>query len=458
MSSDWSRVSIGQLAAATPGSMAVGPFGSRMKADLYVPSGVRVIRGNNLTGAREPEGAYVYVSEATADSLASCCLRPGDLVFPHRGNIGETGITPDDGLRYMLSTSLMKLSVDRERVNPLYLMYFFKSSTGRAALLMNASQVGTPGIATPLKSLRSIELSLPPLRTQNAIAAFIGCLDDRITLLRETNATLEAIAQALFKSWFVDFDPVRAKRDGCAPEGMDEATAALFPDSFEDSKLGQIPSGWAAQPLGSLASVTIGGLWGEDEQTTADLVPATSLRGVDMEKLRSLGWAPDAPTRWVKGSAMEKRLLSSSQVLLASSGAGPCGRPLWAGAPFSAMYGQPVIFSNFVKRLECGDAATAIFVDRFLAEMRESKEIWNYINGTSVPNLDEKLLLRTKMVAVPPSRLRQAFAEVAKAIYARLYGQQACCLAQLRDTLLPRLISAQLRLPDIVDAVEEALA
>jgi type I restriction enzyme S subunit len=224
--------------------MAVGPFGSRMKADLYVSSGVRVIRGNNLSGGREPEGNYVFVSEKTADSLASCCLRPGDIVFPHRGNIGEVGITPDDGRRYMLSTSLMKLSPDRARANPLFLMYFFKSSAGRAALLVNASQVGTPGIATPLKSLRGIQLSLPPLPVQNEIAATLSRLDDRITLLRETNATLEAIAQALFKSWFVDFDPVRAKQEGRAPEGMDEATAALFPDGFEESELGLVPMGW----------------------------------------------------------------------------------------------------------------------------------------------------------------------------------------------------------------------
>ena len=230
--------------------MAVGPFGSRMKADLYVPSGVRVIRGNNLSGGREPEGDYVHVSEEVADSLASCCLKPGDLVFPHRGNIGEVGITPDDGLRYMLSTSLMKLSPNRTKVKPLYLMYFFKSAVARAALLMNASQVGTPGIATPLKSLRGIQLPLPPLMVQRQIAETLSALDDRITLLRETNATLEAIAQALFKSWFVDFDPVRAKLEGRPPEGMDEATAALFPDGFEESELGLVPRGWRVLPIG----------------------------------------------------------------------------------------------------------------------------------------------------------------------------------------------------------------
>jgi type I restriction enzyme S subunit len=86
----------------------------------------------------------------------------------------------------------------------------------------------------------------------------LTALDDRITLLRETNATLEAIAQAIFKSWFVDFDPVRAKQEGRAPEGMDEATAALFPDSFEESALGLVPRGWRGSTLGAVSDVGIG--------------------------------------------------------------------------------------------------------------------------------------------------------------------------------------------------------
>lgn len=93
-------------------------------------------------------------------------------------------------------------------------------------------------------TLNAIEAPIPSPVVQREISEMIGGLDDRITLLRETNATLEAIAQALFKSWFVDFDPVRAKMEGRVPEGMDEATAALFPDSFEETELGAVPRGW----------------------------------------------------------------------------------------------------------------------------------------------------------------------------------------------------------------------
>ena len=98
------------------------------------------------------------------------------------------------------------------------------------------------------------QLPTPSASDPAEIAAILDALDDRIALLRETNATLEAIAQALFKSWFVDFDPVRAKMEGRAPEGMDEATAALFPDGFEESALGLVPRGWRPSTLGRLTA------------------------------------------------------------------------------------------------------------------------------------------------------------------------------------------------------------
>ena len=99
-------------------------------------------------------------------------------------------------------------------------------------------------------NLNRIEVRCPPRPVQDEIVGVLGLLDDRIALLREANATLEAIAQALFKSWFVDFDPVRAKQQGLVPTDMDEATAALFPDGFEESALGSVPSGWSVLPIG----------------------------------------------------------------------------------------------------------------------------------------------------------------------------------------------------------------
>ena len=254
MSSDWPLVSVDDIKANRPSSIAIGPFGSRMKSDCYVSEGVRVVRGTNLTGGRSVSGDFVFITPEKADELTSANLLPNDLVFPHRGAIGEVGIVPNDGERYVLSSSLMKLTCSASRAHPDFIYYFFKSEAGRFELLKNASQVGTPGIGQPLASLKQIKLRLPPVDVQRSISAALRALDDRIALLRETNATLEAIAQALFKSWFVDFDPVRAKQQGLAPAGMDEATAALFPASFEESALGLAPMGWKFRALDEIAT------------------------------------------------------------------------------------------------------------------------------------------------------------------------------------------------------------
>jgi len=203
--SEWRKVRIDEIAE----KITIGPFGSRMKSDTYTETGVPVIRGTNITGGRSFSGNWVFVSEKDADQLANCNVTEGDLVFPHRGAIGEVGIVPGDRERYLLSTSLMKLRCNSSEADSLFLFYFFKSYEGRHQLLKNASQVGTPGIGQPLSSLKSIELGLPPLDTQRAIAHILGTLDDKIELNRRTNETLEAMARAIFKSWFVGFDSVR---------------------------------------------------------------------------------------------------------------------------------------------------------------------------------------------------------------------------------------------------------
>jgi len=163
MTGDRVIVTIEEIASSAPQAIAIGPFGSRMKSDTYVSRGVPVIRGNNLSSTKAFQGGFVYISEEMADSMPACNVYEDDLVFPHRGSIGEVGIVPPGNeKRFVLSTSLMKLSVDKSIANPLFVFYFFRSPEGRHELLKNASTVGTPGIATPLTSLRSVRLPLPP--------------------------------------------------------------------------------------------------------------------------------------------------------------------------------------------------------------------------------------------------------------------------------------------------------
>ncbi|MEF1339018.1 restriction endonuclease subunit S, partial [Vibrio rotiferianus] len=270
MGSEWTKVSIESIQANEKGAIAIGPFGSRLKSDNYVESGVPVIRGTNVTGGPTFEGDFVYITEEKADTLGSCNVYKNELVFPHRGSIGEVGIIKEDN-RYVLSSSLMKLKVDEEQVDPLFIYYFFKSATGKHELLKNASQVGTPGIGQPLTSLKKIEFHKPSLFQQKKIANILASIDEKIALNRQINQTLEQMAQTLFKSWFVDYDPVidnaldagssipevfearverrKAVRESADFKPLPDHVRKLFPSEFEESELGWVPKGWRSVDL-----------------------------------------------------------------------------------------------------------------------------------------------------------------------------------------------------------------
>ncbi|MGI8483865.1 MAG: restriction endonuclease subunit S [Thermomicrobiales bacterium] len=298
-------------------------------------------------------------------------------------------------------------------------------------------------------NLNRVPILTPPLCKQRAIAHILGTLDDKIELNRKMNETLDEIARTLFTSWFVNFDPVRAKAEGRQPEGMDAETAALFPDRFVDSEVGEIPDGWDVQKVGEICQIAIGGDWGADEpkQGTVEVI---CLRGVDLEHLRRSGHA-NAPRRWVKDSSLARRAVHSSDVLVGGSGAGPTGRPLWMAPHLMNVFDLPVIYSNFCKRLRCASPSVAVYLDRCLFEMRESGEIWTYVNGTSIPNLDTKLLLDTKRLLVPSSPVLDRFSTLIRLMFAKLFSDESRTLAELRDTLLPRLLSGEIQVCEAVE-------
>jgi len=153
MASEWPTKTIDELKAKSRAAIAIGPFGSRMKSDCYVPSGVPVIRGINISDTRDLIGQMVYITPEKAAEVVSSIIFADDLFFPHRGSIGLVGIVPSKGAaRYVQSSSMMKLTCERSLVEPLDLFYFFRSAQGRQELLKNASTVGTPGIGQPLSS------------------------------------------------------------------------------------------------------------------------------------------------------------------------------------------------------------------------------------------------------------------------------------------------------------------
>ena len=448
---------VAEFAART----AIGPFGSRMKSDLYTDSGVPVIRGTNLTGGKVLSGDWVYVSDKTADDLSNCCVYPGDLVFPHRGAIGEVGIVPDQFPRYVMSSSMMTLSCDRSKARPDYVYYFFKSAAGRHELLKNASQVGTPGIGQPLSTLRAIEVPLPPPSSQFVIAKTLGDLDSKIDLNRRINQTLEAMAQAIFKSWFVDFAPVKAKiaakasrRDplraamsaicGKADAELDAlppaqyeqlaATAALFPDEMEASELGGIPKGWAVCPLPECVGINPARALKKGAVAPyLDManVPTNAAR-VDNVITRAFG----SGSKFINGDTLLARItpcLENGKTAYVDFLAD--GEVGWGSTEFIVLrpkVGLPLPFAYFL----CRHPEFRAFAISQMAGTSGRQRVPNDCFGSY------KVVKPSVLIAEAFGKQTTQFMRQIKSL-----DEESKTLAGLRDALLPRLLSGELQVP-----------
>ena len=216
--------------------ISMGPFGSDIKKSIYTNSGVPVLNGANLQGFTLKENTFGYVSEEKADSLKKCNAHRGDIIVTHRGTLGQIVYIPNNSLfeRYVISQSQFRFNLKPELARSEFIVYYFHTREGQHKILSNASQVGVPALARATTTFRQLEVKVPPLPVQDKIVGILSALDAKIENNNKINANLEAQAQALFKSWFVDFTPFKDQ-------------------PFVDSELGPIPQGWKVGKLGDIA-------------------------------------------------------------------------------------------------------------------------------------------------------------------------------------------------------------
>ena len=445
MAHEWRESTVGEIAAPGRNTLVGGPFGSDLVSRDYVDAGIPVIRGQNMSG-RWVSGEFAYVSDAKADSLEANLARPGDIVFTQRGTLGQVSIVPTVKFaRYLVSQSQMKLTVNHEMADPLFIYYVFSSPEQQDYIRQNAIQTGVPH--TNLGILRRTPIPLPPLTEQRAIAHILGTLDDKIELNWRTSETLETIARALFKSWFVDFDPVRAKADG-RDAGLPTAIANLFPDSFEGSELGDIPSGWCVRHIGDLADV-VGGS-----------TPSTKERAYWVDGMHAWATPKDLSTLSEPVLLDTERQITEAGLSQIGSGLLPKGAVLLSSrAPigYLAIAEIPVaINQGFIAMIPKG-TVSKLFLLLWAGNAHE--QIVSRANGSTFLEIS-KANFRPIPVVTPPTRVMRAFADLATPLYERIVSctRESRTVAALRDTLLPRLISGDLRVRDAAHFVEGAAA
>jgi type I restriction enzyme S subunit len=306
-----------------------------------------------------------------------------------------------------------------------------------------------------LATLERLHFLVPELAEQRAIAHILGTLDDKIELNRRLNETLEATARAIFKSWFVDFDPVRAKAEGRRPHGMDKATADLFPSEFEDSTLGKVPKGWRVTNIGSLLGTVIGGDWGKDEPDADFSEAILCIRGADIPSLQS-GGVGKMPVRYVKRSSLEKRRLQPEDLAFEISGGSPTqstGRPVLITRELVQRVRHPITCSNFCRLIRPDGSCCSYFLYLLLRYLYHSDEFLQFENGTTgIKNFAFTVFCDRYDVVVPTLEAQRAFRKLVAPLFAihSNNGLHTETLAGLRDALLPKLLSGEIRVGEAI--------
>lgn len=379
-------------------------------------------------------------------------LHTGDLVVCEGGEPGRCAIW--NGPAGMKIQKALHRIRPKETLDNYYLFYWFCLAARTGCLEPHFT--GTTIKHLTGRGIGALQIPLPPVATQRAMVDVLRSLDIRITLLGETNVTLESIAQALFKSWFVDFDPVRAKAEGLAPEGMDAATAALFPDSFEESELGLVPSEWTIKRVADVAEIIKGKSYKSMELAESYHTALVTLKSFS----RGGGFRLDGFKPYT-GSYKPAQVVVPGDLIIAYTDV----------TQAAELIGKPAIvvgvedYQTLVASLDVGivkpnssRVSRQYLYGLFRTDLFQN-HTFAHTSGTTVLHL-AKDGVGSYQFACPPQQLVQLFSEVTDALSKRCQNNidRIRTLTQLRDTLLPRLISGQLRLPEAEAQIEAACA
>ena len=406
----------------------------------WTDQGVVVLRSSNIRNGRLDLSSPSFTDEFHYEERSKRArIKAGDLVITREAPMGEVCLIPDN-LRCCLGQRMVMLRPDQNQCHGQYLLYALQSKRVQDQI---QSHEGTGSTVSNLRIpvLKQLLIPSPGIDTQKAIAHILGNLDDKIELNRKTNETLEAMAKALFKSWFVDFDPVRAKAEG-RPSGLPAEVSDLFPDSFEDSELGEIPSGWRVAQVEEHLETVLGGTpsrkrsdyWGGKVPWIGSGMVNEFRVTKPTELITELGLAESAT-----------KLLPIRSTLIAITGATlgqvsvneikVCANQSVVAILPSIDFGAEYIYLWILSNI-----STLVAAQTGGAQQHVNKN-----------NVNELPLL------VPSQATLDRFGAYAKSLFDKIavniFSSES--LQDLRDTLLPKLISGEIRIPDAEKMLEE---
>jgi type I restriction enzyme S subunit len=390
---------------------------------------------------RNWNGEYVWVDKAGFDFLKKSVLRKDDLVLCNVGSVGIVFEIPDLGFPMTLGpNSVLCRTKDVNLVRQKFLYYYFLSSAGQS-LLQELSGGSTVQPKFNKTLLRNSEIEVPDLAHQDLVIKLLGSLDSKISLNETLSKTLADIAQTLFKSWFIDFDSVKAKMAGEKPAGMDAATAALFPDSMEETELGLIPSGWSWISVGEIARV-IDCLHSKKPELLEEGFPYLQLDTIsDSGVLRFENAGLISKEDYDKWTSRIE--VQGGDCLITN--VGRVGAVSQVPDHFKAAIGRNITaLRPNDSRLHRSFLIVALLSDFMKKEIKRNTDSGTILEALNVKNIPKL------SIPGPSNFVLQEFAKLCDPIQLLLHEihEMNVNLKRIRDSLLPRLISGELRIPD----------
>ncbi len=422
ITNEWQEIALQDLAKEITVGF-VGPMASE-----YVPKGIPFLRSLNVEPFRINHADLMYVSESFHQRIKKSTLTPGDVVIVRTGKPGTAAVIPDT--LPIANCSDLVIVRPGPQLDSKFLAYYINSA---AQHHVYAHTVGAVQQHFNVGSAKTLKLLKPPLDEQRAIVRILGALDDKIDLNRRMNRTLESMVQALFQSWFVDFEPVSAKREGRKPVGMNEATAALFPEHFQETDMGPIPVGWRITSIYDVAEVIYGAPF-------ASALFNLNADGKPLIRIRDL--VNESPSVYTPEAHAKGYMVQPGDIVVGMDGEFRAylwgGIPSWLNQRVCVFAPKPPFSSPFVR---CN-------INPLLAEIEATE------TATTVIHLGKNDIDRFKAI-VPDEDVLKAFNSVCQPCYDRIVKnkQQLRTLAAQRDALLPQLLSGELKVGQAEDMI-----
>lgn len=417
--SEWELLTINDIKSPEPSSCVAGPFGSNISSKYFVSSGVPVIRGSNLRDdlTRFVDSGFVFVSEDRAQSYVPQHVRGNDLVFTCWGTVGQVGIIPVGGScdRYIISNKQLKLRVDSERVDPVYVFYYMASPPVVEYVRGRAVGSAVPGIS--LGILKSIPVVLPPLTTQRRIASALSAYDDLIENNTKRIRVLEEMARAVYREWF------ESSVNACV---------------------------WPVQKVSSVASIQRGRSYKGVELVGEGGVPFVNLKCID----RDGGFRRSGVKRFL-GDCKPVHHVLPGDIVVAVTDMTQDRRIVARAGRVPRLGDIHGVFSMDLVRVDSIDPLDRSWLYGFLRFSGMADEVKQHANGANVLHLHPSRLMEYEC-RMPPAELRARYGAFSEPLW-------ECCesladknerLRAARDLLLPKLLSGELSVDRIPDPAE----